>query len=252
MVKAPQHWVFFHGFMGSQREFAHLAMTLPGQTTCVTLVGHGDHPATDPAAYNMWTQTETWARWLREQPAPVTLVGYSMGGRLALGLALRYPEFVQHLVLESSSPGLASVAAQAQRQAHDQALAQQLLANGLPAFAQAWARLPLFASQQRLPLTQQHRIQQQRQQHKPVGLVNSLRYFGTGQQPNLWPALPYLTVPTTLIVGALDPKFQQISQQMAALLPQAKRFVVPAAGHNVHLEQPAAYQAILEAQTGWN
>lgn len=252
MVKTPQHWVFFHGFMGSQREFSHIAMAMPGQTTCVNLTGHGEHPATDPTAYNMWTQTETWARWLREQPAPVTLVGYSMGGRLALGLAIRYPELVHHLVLESSSPGLASVTEQAQRQQHDQALAQQLLDQGLPAFVQQWARLPLFASQQRLPLTRQHQIQQQRLQHEPQALANSLRYFGTGQQPNLWPALPYLTVPTTLIVGELDPKFQQISQQMQDLLPQSQRFVVADAGHNVHLEQPEAYQTILKAQTTWN
>lgn len=246
MLKQPKHWVFFHGFMGNQRSFAQIAAQLPGHTTCVNLEGHADHPATDPTAYTMWAQTATWARWLRQQSAPVTLVGYSMGGRLALGLALRYPELVRHLVLESSSPGLASVAAQQQRQQHDQQLAQQLLQQGLPAFVTQWEQLPLFASQRQLPVQQQRRVRQRRLQHEPIGLANSLRYFGTGYQPNLWPALPELSMPVTLIVGALDPKFQQISKQMQALIPQARRFVVPQAGHNVHLEQPQQYQTILE------
>ncbi|MFV9505055.1 MAG: 2-succinyl-6-hydroxy-2,4-cyclohexadiene-1-carboxylate synthase [Oscillochloridaceae bacterium umkhey_bin13] len=237
--------LLLHGFTGSRAEWAVLSPMLAAhhELIMVDLIGHGESPApADPAAYPLEGGIADLLNLLdRLGLAQVDLLGYSMGGRVALQLACTAPERIKRLILLSASPGLADPAERAARIASDEALADKIEARGLHWFVDHWASIPLFASQQtNLSANERAALRQRRLQGNPSGYANSLRGMGTGRMANLWPALPTLNLPTLLITGALDAKFVALGQQMAAALPQARHVSLPAVGHAVHLEQPQA------------
>ncbi|USS90523.1 2-succinyl-6-hydroxy-2,4-cyclohexadiene-1-carboxylate synthase [Fructilactobacillus carniphilus] len=239
------YWLFFHGFLGNQSDFQ--AIHPKGTCVYVTLYGFGAHDLMVPAAGFKADQQVASLQSLITQLAlqPVNIVGYSMGARLALCLAVTAPQLIQHLILESGTPGLADPLARQERQQADTARATQIEATGLAAFVDHWEQLPLFHSQQVVPLSQQQRMHAMRMAHQPINMANSLRYFGTGTMPNQWPNLSQLTPKTTIITGELDHKFTNIGRQMVASMPTATQIIFPATGHNVHFEQPQQYQAVL-------
>ena len=161
-----------------------------------------------------------------------------MGGRLALYLALSYPERIEALILESASPGIANASERTLRREWDYAVAEQIERDGIRAFVDHWEQLPLFASQTAVPQPKRARLRAQRLQNNAPGLANSLRGMGTGSQPSLWPALPTLTTPTLLLCGELDDKYVYTNQRMAQIMPNVELIVVPNAGHNIHFEKP--------------
>ena len=169
------------------------------------------------------------------------IVGYSMGGRIALHLAARSPETVTHLVLESASPGLATPGERAERRAADEALARRIVSGGVSAFVDEWEALALFASQQELPAAAWEALRHRRLSNDARSLAESLRGIGTGALPSLWDRLPYIAVPTLIVVGELDEKFRAIGEEMVKALPRADLSVVAGAGHAVHVERPRAW-----------
>jgi 2-succinyl-6-hydroxy-2,4-cyclohexadiene-1-carboxylate synthase len=210
----------------------------------VDLLGHGQTEApTDPDRYTIEQSASDLAGLLTTiAPGPINLLGYSMGGRLALYFARHYPYLVQQLILESASPGLPDATAQQERVRSDEKLANDIETQGMAAFVKRWEALPLFATQQALPAATQSTLHKQRLRNRPHGLANSLRGMGTGAQPSLWEQLSTLSVPTLLLAGALDQKFRVIAEQMATYLPKATVAIIPDAGHTIHLEQPKAFQ----------
>ncbi len=243
--------LLLHGFTGSGDSWAELMPAFSQQFSVITvdILGHGRSAA--PSDSNRYTMPHVAAdlialldTWQIERTA---LLGYSMGGRLALYLACHYPERFSQLILESSSPGLATEAERAARRQQDEALADWIEANGIEPFVARWEALPLWASQQQLSAETQQRLRQQRLQNSVVGLANSLRGMGTGAQPSLWPKLPEVTLPSLLIAGELDHKFVAIQEQMVGLLGNGRFHPIPNAGHTTHLEQPALFQAAIRS-----
>ena len=238
--------LLLHGFTGSSANWQQQVQALApyGQTITVDLLGHGHTAApTDSSRYTMAATAADLATLLAAvAPGSVNLLGYSMGGRLALYFALTYGHLVGKLILESASPGLATVDERQARKVSDEQLADRIEAHGIAAFVEQWEALPLFATQRALPAPVQQHLRELRLCNQPHGLANSLRGMGTGVQPALWSQLPTLTMPTLLLAGALDPKFCTIAQQMAQQLPNATLAIVPDAGHTIHLEQPVAFQ----------
>lgn len=170
-------------------------------------------------------------------PASYALAGYSMGGRLALALALRRPERVRGLVLVSASPGLAGASERAARHAADESLAERIEALGVEAFAREWAAQPLFADQ---PAEVAALAHEDRLRRSAAGLAAQLRGLGTGVMPPLWDRLGELALPVALVVGERDAKFRALAERMAERLPDGEIVVVPGAGHAVALEAPEA------------
>lgn len=232
--------VLLHGFTGSSANWQPLQQALSSDRTTIAidLLGHGetDTPA-DPARYAMEPAARDLADLLDQiAPGPIDLLGYSMGGRLALYVATAYPNRIRRLILESASPGLADATARQARIASDEALADRIEAEGIAAFVTHWEQVPLFASQSKLSATTRERLRAQRLRNREQGLANSLRGMGTGAQPSLWDALPFFDKPTFLLTGALDTKFCAIAEQMVAQLPQAHHHTMPDVGHTIHLE----------------
>ena len=164
-----------------------------------------------------------------------------MGGRLALYLAKYFANRFRSLILESASPGLATVQEREERRQRDNALADKIEANGIEWFVDFWEGLSLWESQKSLSLDILSSQRTQRLQNDPQGLANSLRGMGTGVQPSIWDTLPQITLPTQLIVGEYDSKFIGINQEMVQLIPLAEMVTISGAGHTVHLENLAVF-----------
>jgi 2-succinyl-6-hydroxy-2,4-cyclohexadiene-1-carboxylate synthase len=213
----------------------------------VDLLGFGqsDAPA-DSQAYSMarcMLQLEVLLDALTLPRAH--LVGYSMGGRVALCLAIAHPSRTVSLALVGATPGISDAAARAERVAADEALSRRILDEGLEAFVDHWMALPLFSSQKRLGEVALAHARAERLRNRPHALAASLRGMGTGAMPPLHQALGGLDLPVLLVVGDEDEKFRAIAEEMAAALPRARIGVVPAAGHAAHLEQPEAFARLL-------
>jgi 2-succinyl-6-hydroxy-2,4-cyclohexadiene-1-carboxylate synthase len=173
------------------------------------------------------------------------ILGYSLGGRLALFTAVAYPQRINSLILESASPGLKTEVERQARVQQDRELADWIEAEGIQAFVNRWEKLPLWQSQQSLAAATRQALRHQRLQNNPLGLAHSLRGMGTGAQPSQWQQLAQCEIPTLLITGELDQKFGDINRQMAGLLPQARLEIVAGAGHTVHLERPSQFAQIV-------
>lgn len=143
--------VFLHGFTGSTNTWKKIISQLPSNIRCIAvdLIGHGKTAApTTVECYSMAFQVELLHELFHQlQLDTFTLVGYSMGGRVALSYAVCYPSGIEHLLLESSSPGLLDEQQRTIRKQADDTLAEKILANGIESFVNKWENIPLFASQ---------------------------------------------------------------------------------------------------------
>lgn len=241
--------VALHGFGGSGQDFEGAAPGWGRRVWAPDLPGHGRSPV--PAG----GPEQGLAATLRglgavldaavQAGGPVELLGYSMGGRLALHLLRARPEAVARVVLIGASPGLADPAERAARRAADDALARQVLEEGAARFAERWAAQPLIATQARIPAPWGERLRARRAQNNPAGLAWALRALGPGQLEPLWEALPGFSQPALLVAGAEDPRYAALAQRMAAAWPGARVTQIPGAGHCAHLEAPEAFGALL-------
>jgi 2-succinyl-6-hydroxy-2,4-cyclohexadiene-1-carboxylate synthase len=201
------------------------------------LPGHGGFAERRPASF---AACDAYVRVLADQP--ITLAGYSMGGRIALHAALSLGPRVRRLVLVGASPGIADAAERAARAAEDAALADRIEAIGLEAFVREWGAQPLFDGMPRGIAEIAHA---DRMRNTAAGLAAALRGLGTGVMPPLWDRLGELTVPVELVVGERDEKFRAIAERMTAALVAGRLHVVPGTGHAVHLEAPEAVAEVI-------
>jgi len=246
----PQTLVLLHGFTGSAAGWGHQMDTLADyglQIIALDLLGHGQSDAPEDAKrYSIECFQKDILAALQElgvHKGQAIILGYSMGGRIALFTALS--GFFRALILESASPGLEDLAEREERRTSDEALAASIESEGVPEFIERWEHLPLFASQRTLPFECSEALYRQRLQNNATGLAQSLRGVGTGVQPSLYTRLPTLHIPVLLIAGELDTKFTTIAKHMAQVLPQSQLHIIPAAGHTVHLEQPQLFTSLV-------
>jgi len=236
--------VFLHGFLGAGSDWGEIAGPLAEDYFCVCpdLPGHGANITRDFDAQLSIPQLALELRALCDVlglNAPI-VVGYSLGGRVALAAAVQHPQFMRALMLESTSAGLDIEAERQARASTDDARAAVLLADGIAAFMRKWYAAPLFESLQMRP--------QLLAKLQAARICNDARWMGKvmselspGRAASVWAELPSVRLRTLLLAGALDVRYTESAQRMCAAMPNAICTVVADAGHNVHLEQPTAY-----------
>lgn len=232
--------VLVHGFTQTARCWGAFADHLAAahyRLIAVDAPGHG-------RSADVAVDFETGAALLGDTCGRAVYVGYSMGGRYALRLALDRPELVRALVLIGASPGIEDPDERAARRAEDEQRAAHIERVGVAAFLDEWLRQPLFAT---LPAEAAHR--DERLRNTASGLASSLRLAGTGAMEPLWSRLATVRMPVLLVTGEHDAKFVSIAERMVhAMDPHAWSVVVSDAGHSVHLEQP---DVTAEVVTSW-
>jgi 2-succinyl-6-hydroxy-2,4-cyclohexadiene-1-carboxylate synthase len=243
--------VILHGFTGSCASVEGIAEGLRDRhrTLRIDFIGHGasDAPA-ERAPYAFDRCVDQTADVLgRLVEGPAHLIGYSMGGRVALGLCVARPELVKSATAIGARAGIENAAERAQRVRDDEGLADSIERDGVPAFVARWMALPLFASQQRLGTADLARARGQRLANRAHGLANSLRAMGAGAQPRLHARLAEVRAPVCLVVGEEDERFGGISDALAGELPHARVETIPEAGHAAHLENPQAFLSVVRS-----
>lgn len=231
--------IFLHGFMGSAEDWAPVVERLKEHYYClaIDLPGHGKSLSLSSRKLYDMPRTAALVVELLERlkVKRVSLVGYSMGGRLGLYLALKHPSRFQKVVLESASPGLKTAAERAERRKQDERLAQELEHGRFDEFLEKWYRNPLFASLRQHP--DFAHLRQRRLKNDPRELAKSLRAMGTGSQPSLWEELKSNKIPLLLLAGEFDVKFNRLAAEVAVTCPAARVKVISGCGHNVHFEK---------------
>lgn len=244
--------VVLHGFTGSAQAMdplvERLSASLGARLVCPDLIGHGQSEAPDDLDLyrvdSMAAQVADLADAL--ECRPFHLVGYSMGGRVALTLGCTAPQRLRSLTVIGATAGIADEAERQQRAEADTARARRLAAD-FEGFVDEWMADPLFAGQAALGNSHLRAARAQRLASNPEGLARSLVAGGTGTMAPLHGRLADCGTPTQLLVGALDTKFCDVADRLAAALPHATVTRIDGAGHAAHVERPeAAASAVAE------
>ena len=231
--------VFLHGFTHTGRSWDPVIAELGQRYRALApdIRGHGG--AAERRPVNLAACVDDV---LGEVDGGFALVGYSMGARLALRVALCAPGRVRRLVLIGGTAGIADGVERVDRRRRDEALAERVEAGTIEEFVRSWEQQPVLRGQ---PSAVARAARRDRLRNQPAGLAAALRGLGTGAMDPLWSSLGALPMPVTVIVGERDGKFRKLGERMVAELPDAELVVVQAAGHAVHLEAPALVAACL-------
>lgn len=238
--------VLFHGFTSAQTTWDNIydELITEYQVLTIDLPGHGETQV--QADKTMKDFSDDFNALLESlKITKIHLLGYSMGGRIALSFANYYPEKINSLILESASPGIADPVERQKRKEADKALAEKILIEGVDVFVDYWENLSLFDTQKNLPLATQTKVREERLNQTKWGLSMSLVFMGTGAQPSWWDSLETVSYPVTLIVGEYDLKFIETNKQMNELYINANLYTIKEAGHCVHLEKEKEFMQVV-------
>ncbi len=245
--------VLLHGFTGRGSSWDRVLQALmihslpnPVDGWSPDLPGHGSSSRVRPESFEM-TAERVRAEIQQRFSQPITLVGYSLGARLALGVAVSLPSLVKRLVLISVQPGINLVHERRARADADAGLAERIQRDGLESFITHWQSLPIFAGQNRLPTEVLVRQTQHRLSNDPEGLAWAVRTLSPGLMPDYRPALKKWThCPVTLVTGASDEKFTTINRELALnASDRVEHRVLRGVGHNPVLEVPDEVAALV-------
>ena len=237
----PESVVLLHGFGGTRRTWDGVAARISPQRylpVAIDLPGHGSAAAARrPITFDACTE-----HVLARSPERFTLCGYSLGGRVALHIALTAPERLRRLVLVSTSGGIEDGLERARRRASDRRLVAQLERLPLEQFIARWNRQALFAGD---PPAVGALAREQMRRNRADALAAVLTGIGSGEMQPLWPRLGELAMPATIIAGDRDRRYQALARRLVVLLPHAELAVI-AGGHRLPLENPSGVVRALE------
>ncbi len=234
--------VALHGFTGAAVTMVPLLDEIRHgrPAIAVDLVGHGESDAPEYLEpYSMASVVDQVLSIIGPRnPETVHLVGYSMGGRIALSMAARAPWYFASITSLSATPGIDDPSERTTRFDADQELATHLESIGINAFVEQWLEKPIFESYvSSLDDDARAHTIRIRTANSAGGLANSLRGTGTGSMPPVWTGLSTLRSPLLAVAGALDPTYVQIANDLAESVPNGQAAVIEGAGHVVHEEK---------------
>jgi 2-succinyl-6-hydroxy-2,4-cyclohexadiene-1-carboxylate synthase len=220
-----------HGFTETDDVWSEVLAPLDRPLRCPLLPGHGWKPC--PAGTTIRSVAAEVAAAL---PPQSDLIGYSLGGRVALQLALDHPAKLKRLVLISSTAGLRDATERDKRVRHDQGFAEVLEEDGIGPFVAWWEANPVLKPARTLPRALVEQLRCRRLNQDPLGLAGVLRHLSAGAMEVLWPRLHELKLPVLLIAGEKDPRYVEVMGAMAKAIPHAQFKLIPGCGHAVHRE----------------
>ena len=238
-----------HGFTQSGRSWREVVALMPDGWKWIMpdLRGHGTTYVRPGAPHTMDACTaDLEMLWGSLGIARTHLVGYSMGGRLALHVAAARPERVLSLLTVGAHAGLDDEAREGRRRSDD-ALAQRIETDGLEAFVDYWSSLPLFNGLERRGPSFLDQVRAARIENHVGGLAESLRGMGAGAMRPVWDELRRVKVPATFVAGELDHGYTASARRLAASVPNGRVVLIQRAGHTAHQERPEAFARLLLA-----
>ena len=242
--------LLLHGFTGSLEDWRDIYTNLDERFNYVgiDLIGHGksDSPTEieNYEAESLVIQIENVLDHLSVKK--VILLGYSMGGRVALNFAVSHPQKIKGLILESTSAGIKNEKDRIERIESDEELASYIEENGTEKFAERWMDQDIFNTQRRFSDEKLQKIRNRIAQNSKTGLANTLRGFGAGKISYLVENLNLIQCPVLLIAGELDTKYCELNAELVHKIPNAKHIVIKNAGHNTHLEEKDRFNRVVK------
>ena len=241
--------LFLHGFLGAGSDWSGVIERLRSSYRCIAvdLPGHGGSiNLPNPSDYGM-SGTVTLLNDLltRLELTDCLLVGYSMGGRVGMHLLSQGTPAVAGAVFEGASPGIENQDKRRMRLESDERWAEKLDRGDLDLFLDTWYAQDLFASLRADP-ERLRSVKERRLRNDPDELARSLRGLGVGIQAPLWDDLPAWDRPTLAVAGALDTRYAGVGTRMAGVSDAIEVVIIPASGHNIHLEQPDVFATVLD------
>jgi len=235
--------IFFYVFLGSGLDWEEIIDRLSSDFYClaIDLPGHGKTRVHGSiTAYSMESFAGSFTRFVKSSGIMnPSLVGYSMGGRLAMFLTVSVHNLWSAAVFESATPGLRKEKQRVERQTKDNKIAKRLEKEKLEDFIADWYQQTLFQTLEKSKNF--NSIVKRRRNNNSEELAKSLKMMGVGVQPSLWNACRTINIPILLLTGEFDRKFCSIIKDMNTINSDFNLEIIKNAGHNVHLEQPDAY-----------
>ncbi len=238
----PETIMLLHGFGGTGRTWDAVAARLdPARYTPLApdLRGHGRKRGYRPVTVDGCVRDLL----ARAPDRPFVLAGYSMGGRIALHVALAAPARLRRLVLVSATAGIADPAERAARAERDLALAERAEAMTPQAWADLWTSQPIFAG---TPPEVLPAWREDLGRTPPSDAAAALRGLGTGAMAPLWDRLGELPMPVQVVAGERDEAYVRLGEELVAAVPQGELVLVPGAGHGLPREAPEALAELLQ------
>ncbi|MDQ0196904.1 2-succinyl-6-hydroxy-2,4-cyclohexadiene-1-carboxylate synthase [Neobacillus ginsengisoli] len=241
--------LLLHGFTGDSSTWTSFCPTWGKHSTLIfpDIIGHGKTDSPDKGDRYQIESVANDLKIILDKIGvnQVDILGYSMGGRLALTFAILFPDRIRKLILASASPGLLTEQERESRRMKDKELAEFIQEAGIKPFVDYWEAIPLFSTMHRLSLTVKETIRNQRLRNSPSGLANSLLGMGTGTQPSWWENLSKITNAVLLVTGEEDAKFCDIAQKMLEKLQNGTWIALNNSGHALHVEEPEKFGTIV-------
>ena len=244
--------IFLHGFTGNINDWSFIKGKLAAGYTpiLIDLIGHGKSSSPAELKYYSYESQVGYLLQIINKLNLVNpiLVGYSMGGRLALTFAFSYPQKVKALVLESTSFGLEKNSDKEERILNDKTIADRIQNSTLEEFINYWVNIPLFTSLKKMDSDKFEKLLDEKiASNNSIGLANSLLGFSTGKMKNYNKVLSNLEKKVLLITGAMDEKFTAIGKSVVKDSRNCKLEIINDCGHNVHLENPEEFLKLLNS-----
>lgn len=236
-----------HGFTQSGRSWNEVISKMPERWMWIVpdLRGHGATQIRSGSSCSMDACTaDLEMLWDHLGVERTHLVGYSMGGRLALHVAVRRPQRVLSLLTIGAHAGLDPDGREGRRLG-DEALAERIEKGGVEAFVNYWGSLPMFAGIERRGPNFVAQVRADRLENHVAGLACSLRGMGAGAMEPVWDGLAHVESPCTFVAGQLDHGYVASARRLAATVPHGRIEIVLHAGHSVHQERPEAFARVL-------
>lgn len=233
--------IFFHGFTGSSIDWKNITPQINQDFSSfgIDLIGHGKSSSpketefyTSDSIVNQIYNVVTGI--IKKKIIPI---GYSMGGRAALSFAVKHPELLQGLILESTTPGIENEILRNERAARDEEIAEYIETHTMEEFTEFWMDMEIFNTLRRFSEEKRKQMRESRISNSKTGLTNTLKGFSTGKMPALHKELGSIKAKTLLITGELDTKYTELNNKIVNQFKNAEHTIIKNAGHNTHIEE---------------